>query len=307
MLARIVPGVIPPTVGTASLAETTQGNINVDDLVVFGTRLSCTITVSSAPPAPSVGWRAYVSRGSTTAANDTAASSFVSLTNGTNNVVIDVPDAQRVKNQYYKIEVALTDQNGNILYPVASSNSIQLTALRWYRVRDRGIGSFSFDTTRGRCDFIVVSGGGASGPDNYANLGNGGFGVAYKNIVPPSGTFFYQLGFGSCFVRRDNDTSTDNQILGTSGQDWPSTTTGAVSSLTGIFSAPTYSTSGLDNLSGARVNGDILRFGSYFDFTLNELILRCWGDGGIPLLPFTESEILAQPGYQGTYEILYYE
>ena len=191
MLARIVPGVIAPTAGTPTLTETVSGT-EISDIVNYGTRITCTVTASVAPPFPSFGWRAYVSRGPTTAANLTAASSFVSVGVGTNVLTFDLSESNRVKNNYYKVVVVYTDTFGNTLYEVASSSAVQLTTLRWYRTRGRGTGTFTFDTAKSKCDFIVVSSGGAALEVND-NRGAGGFGVAYKNITPPSGTFYYNL------------------------------------------------------------------------------------------------------------------
>lgn len=296
MLARITPGIIPPTIGTATLAEAADA-ADTADSVNYSNTISCTITSSTAAPAPSYGWRAYVSTGATAAADTTSASSFQDIANGVNNLTFTL--SSRTKNHYYKVVVVYTDQFGNTLYEVVASASVQLTTLRWNRVRARGTGSFTFDTSRTKCDFIVVSSGGKSGTDDISHNGGGGFGVALKNITPLSGTFYYSLVTGSgstAFIRRDSDVSTSNQILGVNGVDYDlGATVGSVSNVSGVFSSTTYSASGSGSNSGARQNSDLLTKpgGSLY-----------WGDGGLSI-----GDVVSPPvdGNQGTYQILYYE
>jgi hypothetical protein len=311
MLARIVPGSIPPTFGAASIVETISG-ADTADLVTYGNTFTVSVTVPVAPPSWTFGYL-VVLRGGATSAADSYDASTTSIINsvGTTNRTVTI--TSRTKNHHYRLWVYATDAGGNRTVPLGSSGNIQLTTLRYYRQRYRGVGSFVFDTVPARCDLIVVSAG--SDIEPVALTSRGGFGIAFKNIVPPAGTFFYDLvksSGGTVYVRRDSTVNTANQILGVNATNSPGHPTlpiaGSVTTNSGIFASPTYSSSGGNPNSGARINGDALVNLVYYSVPDDDFFDFDYGQGGILReLDPEEPGLESYPGAPPTIQVLYYD
>ena len=302
MLARIIPGVIPPTFGSASLVESVSG-LDTADLVTYGTDFNITVTVPVAPPSWTFGYLLVVRGGSTTAANSYDASTTQLITTaGTFN--ISLPITSRTKDHHYSLAAFSTNSSGARLLQIAISGSAQLTTLRRYRQRYRGTGSFTFDTVPARCHLIVV-GSGSNETNLVTDYGFGGFGVRFSNLIPPTGTFFYKVNKdsgGVSYLRRDGAGNTSNQILGNNAVEL--TSAGTVTSTNGIFASPTYSTSGIVRQSGARRNGDILRANDDDSFDDFDEFPDQYGEGGLWSYVPIDDQI---PGYEGVVQVLYYD
>ncbi|MCE2972058.1 MAG: hypothetical protein LW852_01305 [Sediminibacterium sp.] len=303
MLARIIPGVIPPTFGSASIVESVSG-VDTADLVTYGNTFSVSVTFPVAPPSWTFGYLLVVRGGSTTAADsyDASATSFIT-TSGTfpRNVTL----TSRIKNHHYRLAVYSTDGFGNRGTQIAMSGNVQLTTLRYQRIRYRGIGSFTFDTVPARCDLIVV-GSGSDESNIPGDYGFGSFGVRFTNIVPPAGTFFHKVNKdsgGVSYLRRDAAGNTANQILGNNAVEL--TSAGTVSSTSGIFASPAYSTSGIIRQSGARRNSDILLSIDDSSFDTNNDFPDQYGEGGLPII--VPPRLTTSPGFEGVVQVLYYD
>jgi hypothetical protein len=248
MLARIVPGIIPPTIGTAVLSDNPRTAFSGYHEYVY--TISAPVTVSFAPPPGSFGWRAFAASSASSSGPFTSIASSLQLTlvNGVNNVVLTLLGSVPVSH-YVVMIVAYTDQFGNILQNVATSNAVQMPAKRKLLTQVYYDVQTSFSPTSGASTFDVLftsKGGRGYGeiPGGYAS-GGGGAGVKITGLTAsPSDTFFVEtrMSQGFCFLRRDSAVSTSNQIYATNGVDAIALSNGAnapAATLSGVFAGAT--------------------------------------------------------------------
>ena len=220
MLARLVPGVVSPTIGTASLVEVVPSAFA--DPFNYSYRVDVTITVSVSAPPGSNGYKAYVEYGPTNTAFTSGASSVVSLVNGVNNVQL-VLNSNALASYYLRVRVASSDFAGNITIPVGSSNILQMPSRKKLYGRTYYDTQTSFTHPSGVSTydvFFTSKGGTGIGALPSPNLwGGGGAGVRINSLTVDGDTYHIEtrISQSSCYLRKTTAGNTSDQILANNG------------------------------------------------------------------------------------------
>ena len=119
MLARIFPGVIPPTLGTATLVEVAPAAFS--NPYNYSYRVNIAVTINGSAPPGSAGWGVYVSAGPTNTLFNGSASTTQTLSLGVNNLQITLGSGA-LPSYYLRVEVYTQDPFGNIAIIQRSSN-----------------------------------------------------------------------------------------------------------------------------------------------------------------------------------------
>lgn len=224
MLARFVPAIIPPAMGTAVLTEVAP--LSYSDPYSYSYQVSVTITATFAAPPGSFGWRAYVATSPSSSGpfGDTPASSFQTVGVAVNNLTFDL-NSQAGASNYLKVIVVSTDQFGNVTQVVTTSNLMQMPARKklFARTYADAVGSFNHPVGPTQYDvFFTSNGGTGSGEIPGAQCwGGGGAGVRINGLTVDSADYFYDTrkSASSAYLRKTFAGNTSDQIYALSGSD----------------------------------------------------------------------------------------